>query len=1135
MSKRQYVSVFLTLCFLLNIITAVLPVRAEETSGDVTAVTTVEEEYAYSQSFDSGLPQDWLYSDSQFFTIQAWSGATGNRLQALYWAGSTRAVYEEQSFQAPFTYKLDVASYGGNNGNKTQILFDYVDVSNYYFLEVGGGSAAVTNPTIELKKRVSGTVSTLASTSGYGFDGKVITFEIVHEAGGLISVFATKEGVTETLINRVADSSFTGGKIGVATSYNQSFFDEITVKLEGDLGPTPTPDPTPTPTPSLTPRPDPEITPTPYPTPDYKRDPAIWPFDTNSPWNYPLGYGALLDEIVSDGFSINNSAWINSTGYSEPVFIATEDDPIRTITQRNNPNNTVTVRVPPESMIDPQSDGNLLIIDETHSIVVEMWKCVLEADGNYTAGSMVVNSLYDWGFYTTYHGVRAAGCSVLGGLIRNGELTDPSGFGIKHALAAAVYPAALNNVAPEGSPGRSWVWPASSADSHHDSTYTSRGNLYMGSLMAIPIEVDIESLNLKTIQAQNIFNALQRYGTYIVDCAYSNLIFYAEPSVKPEIPIQYYGDYYEDIVKVTQQLKVVINNSKTDVGGPGYRLGPVASDLIGFFDNFEDGDRSGWSGAAGGWSISSDGSKVLRQSNTTGSTRIYAGDETWSGDHYYEASVKITAASSESSAVSLIARQSGNDYYLLTLYPASGAIQLSKRVGSTTTVLQRLENQGITTGTRYKLKLTFIGDNVTVYLNGSSIISLTDNGPLQGRVGFSGNAAAYNVDEVKVKPLDGGTTPTPTPTPTPTTSPEPTPTTSPEPTPTTSPEPTPSTTPAFPFSDDFNDGNRNGWIVTSGGWFITTDGSRALRQSNTSGGSFISAGSALWENYSVEARMKATSASLDTSQFTLVGRYDGTNYYGLSIFPAAGKVQLIKRVNNTLVVLQEVTGQSLAAGEWYHLKLQMAGSAIIGYLNGNVVATATDTDITNGKIGARGSNAAYNTDDVKVSFEEDFDSTQTRWTIGAGTWSHTTDETTVLSQSNASGPSFVSKSGDFWGNYTLEAKLKMTAGALDTSSSGLVVGVSGGDYYTLQLMPGTGTVKLMKHGGGTTEVLNTTTGHSFSLNTWYAIKLDWRGGVLKGYVDGVQVISANDSGITLGGVGFAGTDSTFSVDDVKVY
>src|SRR3954471_9678372 len=62
------------------------------------------------------------------------------------------------------------------------------------------------------------------------------------------------------------------------------------------------------------------------------------------------------------------------------------------------------------------------------------------------------------------------------------------------------------------------------------------------------------------------------------------------------------------------------------------------------------------------------------------------------------------------------------------------------------------------------------------------------------------------------------------------------------------------------FSADFESGSTSAWSKSGGTWSIVSDGSQALQQSDTgSDRAREFAGDTSWTNYSVQARVKATS------------------------------------------------------------------------------------------------------------------------------------------------------------------------------------------------------------------------------------------------------------------------------------
>jgi hypothetical protein len=101
-----------------------------------------------------------------------------------------------------------------------------------------------------------------------------------------------------------------------------------------------------------------------------------------------------------------------------------------------------------------------------------------------------------------------------------------------------------------------------------------------------------------------------------------------------------------------------------------------ASTLLG--DDFSDGDAAGWSRSGGTWTVVSDGSPVLQQSNAgTDNARVFAGDSSWS-DYAVQARVKPLTLGATGS-VALLTRASGSTtFYRLVLLPGQAQLQLVK-------------------------------------------------------------------------------------------------------------------------------------------------------------------------------------------------------------------------------------------------------------------------------------------------------------------------------------------------------------------------------------------------------------------------------------------------------------------------
>ena len=202
-----------------------------------------------------------------------------------------------------------------------------------------------------------------------------------------------------------------------------------------------------------------------------------------------------------------------------------------------------------------------------------MWRALrMVSEGDFYASAAVLTDLTGTGFFSGYHGTRAGGMSAVGGLIRRDELLN---LNIPHALAVAMYPQALNRDAPNG---QRFVWPASWADGKSGdnlgANYGTTGNLYMGSLLIIPANINISSLGLGD-QGLAVAKALQDYGAYITDTSSGNIVYYAEAGSNNIIQ----SSLWKDVAKLTPYLRVVTNNTPATVSGGGVRRRPVAPPL----------------------------------------------------------------------------------------------------------------------------------------------------------------------------------------------------------------------------------------------------------------------------------------------------------------------------------------------------------------------------------------------------------------------------------------------------------------------------------------------------------------------------------------------------------------------------
>jgi hypothetical protein len=97
------------------------------------------------------------------------------------------------------------------------------------------------------------------------------------------------------------------------------------------------------------------------------------------------------------------------------------------------------------------------------------------------------------------------------------------------------------------------------------------------------------------------------------------------------------------------------------------------------------------------------------------------------------------------------------------------------------------------------------------------------------------------------------------------------------------------------FTDNFEDGNGNGWSRSSGTWNVVPDGSLAFRQTGTSADSRARAGSTSWSNYSVQARVKPIAFNGANRYVGLIARATNSNHFYYLALTNGNQLVLAKR------------------------------------------------------------------------------------------------------------------------------------------------------------------------------------------------------------------------------------------------
>jgi len=270
------------------------------------------------------------------------------------------------------------------------------------------------------------------------------------------------------------------------------------------------------------------------PAPPTAYDLALRPFGAASPWNTRVSAAASWGS-ASDARTtalLSTGTYINAGAYSTPVFIATNSDPTRTI---RSPQGTIAIHVPASATPANGTDATFTIIDPTHTYVDDFWIY----DGNGTAQRHVRSSLGGTG---VEGGIRAAGFSAIGGLIRKWEVDAGS---IDHAVELTI---------PAAKAKRGYVAPAISEDAYAGQY---GGSIPLGTRFAIPPSVNITTLGLSA-PGLMLARAMQTYGAYVGDTSApgtnGNTILCAEPSLEGTAAL---NSLRNDLKKIRDQLRPV--------------------------------------------------------------------------------------------------------------------------------------------------------------------------------------------------------------------------------------------------------------------------------------------------------------------------------------------------------------------------------------------------------------------------------------------------------------------------------------------------------------------------------------------------------------------------------------------------
>ncbi|HEY0946766.1 MAG TPA: hypothetical protein VGD81_15910 [Opitutaceae bacterium] len=185
---------------------------------------------------------------------------------------------------------------------------------------------------------------------------------------------------------------------------------------------------------------------------------------------------------------------------------------------------------------------------------------------------------------------------------------------------------------------------------------------------------------------------------------------------------------------------------------------PFSTDTPQVVDDFDDGNHTGWSATNGTWAVTSG---ILRQSGTSGGTRLAPTASTTWGNQTIQADVRLNSVGGTNGFAAVYGRyQDINNAYFLALR-SGGTVELKKVTSAGGSVFipgtAAVTVPGFALGTWYTLRLEVTGPasatQLRGYLNGQLLVSGTDSNPAAfttGKAGVGTYLADASFDDLAV-------------------------------------------------------------------------------------------------------------------------------------------------------------------------------------------------------------------------------------------------------------------------------------------------------------------------------------------------------------------------------------------------
>ncbi|WP_020617696.1 family 16 glycoside hydrolase [Paenibacillus daejeonensis] len=155
------------------------------------------------------------------------------------------------------------------------------------------------------------------------------------------------------------------------------------------------------------------------------------------------------------------------------------------------------------------------------------------------------------------------------------------------------------------------------------------------------------------------------------------------------------------------------------------------------------------------------------------------------------------------------------------------------------------------------------------------------------------------------------------------------------------------------YSDDFAEADIQDWTANGGTWRIATEEDANILVQRSSTPALFTTGDDSWTDYSYEADVRL---HISNANAGLVFRVeDSSNFYMYRLNGSNRRLELYKSVDGTMTLLSSANLTTVAAKQWYTLKVLVYGNSIKGYLDGQLQLEWNNpiTELAAGSIGLR--------------------------------------------------------------------------------------------------------------------------------------------------------------------------------------